>query len=356
MAVARKGLNVTVLWVNVKKGSGLLTRQLSNYEESGLRVMQLDITSAFWKFIYTLYPILKRLVIRTVYPDLKNQEYDVIHSNVIHPAAVIGDSLSKKMELPHIISEHFSKVNYLSNHLVFGKTLRRIYNEAHFILPVSDYLGHVIEGVSKNTKIEIVPNIIDRGDDYYFGDIENTTEVSPIRFVAVAHWHKTKRMVKRPDLIIQALGELKQEGKLTDFSIEFIGGGNQVNSLQKLTSQFGLSVHFSGNQNSNYIGKTLRNSTFFLHASTVETFSVVTAEALACGLPVIASKVGAIPELINKENGVLVDNTIESWKKGILHAVNTNYDKRKISENTDNRFDYTIVGDQLLNIYNRALP
>jgi glycosyltransferase involved in cell wall biosynthesis len=50
----------------------------------------------------------------------------------------------------------------------------------------------------------------------------------------------------------------------------------------------------------------MHRSHCFVLPSDSETFSCVTAEALCSGLPVIASEAGALPELVNGSNGVLV--------------------------------------------------
>jgi glycosyltransferase involved in cell wall biosynthesis len=65
----------------------------------------------------------------------------------------------------------------------------------------------------------------------------------------------------------------------------------------------------------------MQNASYFLHASNYETFSLVCAEALSCGTPVVASAVGGVPEYLNDKNGILVsDNTVESWTNCLKHC------------------------------------
>src|SRR5690606_26944716 len=58
----------------------------------------------------------------------------------------------------------------------------------------------------------------------------------------------------------------------------------------------------------------MRHAVALLHASEYETYSVVCAEALCCGTPVIASAVGGIPEVVDDAMGWLVPgNTVGQW-------------------------------------------
>ena len=91
-----------------------------------------------------------------------------------------------------------------------------------------------------------------------------------------------------------------------------------------------------------------------LHASEVETFSIVVAEAIATGTPVLASNVGALSELINESNGILVNNTLNEWVDGLIKLTNTNFDNEQVSRNGAKRFDITEVGTAFNTVYGLA--
>ena len=99
----------------------------------------------------------------------------------------------------------------------------------------------------------------------------------------------------------------------------------------------------------------MQSSDFLLHPTLYETFSVVIAESLMCGLPVIASEVAAIPELINEENGVLTKNDVPSWESAILQAMTRTFDRAMIASTVANKFSQNSVGHQISSIYTSVL-
>jgi len=67
----------------------------------------------------------------------------------------------------------------------------------------------------------------------------------------------------------------------------------------------------------------------FVIMSPVETQSIVALQALACGLPLIAARAGALPELVNGKNGVLVDTHDEQKLASVLELIATDEPLRK---------------------------
>jgi len=81
-------------------------------------------------------------------------------------------------------------------------------------------------------------------------------------------------------------------------------------------------------------------------------------EALCCGLPVIATKVGGIPELLNNNNGLLIESLDEKALFEALEAMAANYlkyDRKKIAEDAKSKFSYSVIGKKLDKIYEAVL-
>jgi glycosyltransferase involved in cell wall biosynthesis len=127
--------------------------------------------------------------------------------------------------------------------------------------------------------------------------------------------------------------------------------------MKQMVSDYNLkeNVTFLGTLSSKEIAEEMNSTNYFLHNSDYETFSVVCAEALMCGTPVIASNVGAIPEYLTDEMGILVnDNSVESWKKVILNSLEDNYlfNNQNIALNAKKIFSKEVIGKKYNSILN----
>ena len=85
----------------------------------------------------------------------------------------------------------------------------------------------------------------------------------------------------------------------------------------------------------------MMNSDCFVLSSNFETFGVVLIEALACGLPLIATKCGGPEDIVNKQNGILMDveNQLQLEDAMLTMYKNANkYDKQKLRSDAKDRF------------------
>jgi len=88
--------------------------------------------------------------------------------------------------------------------------------------------------------------------------------------------------------------------------------------------------------------------------SRYENLPCVIIEALSCGLPVIATDVGGVSELVNENNGLLVRSEDE---KDLTESMNDvmnnykNYDREQIAAQAGERFSYATIGKQFNELY-----
>src|SRR5690606_30193021 len=95
------------------------------------------------------------------------------------------------------------------------------------------------------------------------------------------------------------------------------------------------------------IADIMRNCVAFLHPSAYETFSVACAEALCCGAPVVASKVGGITEFVDQTNGILIkENTVQEWIQGLSYFISEigAFDRKVLAMRAAERFSAKKVG------------
>lgn len=111
---------------------------------------------------------------------------------------------------------------------------------------------------------------------------------------------------KNLSALIAALPEVRKRNP--ELSLEVIGTGWLLKDLQQQTRQLGLeeAVIFSGNLSHDEVMERLSQSHVFVFPTLYEGFPKALLEAMACGLPIIASPVSVIPRLLEGGAGVLL--------------------------------------------------
>ncbi|KKQ40652.1 MAG: hypothetical protein US58_C0014G0014 [Candidatus Magasanikbacteria bacterium GW2011_GWA2_37_8] len=126
---------------------------------------------------------------------------------------------------------------------------------------------------------------------------------------------------KRPELTIEAISLLPQTIK-DNIKFTIVSGGLKEGFLKKLAEEKKVNVEFKGDLSKEQVIKELKQADIFVFISAWEGFPYTILEAMSCGLPVIASNVGGISEVVNETNGVLVKNEIGQIQAAILKLVN----------------------------------
>lgn len=125
---------------------------------------------------------------------------------------------------------------------------------------------------------------------------------------------------KRPDVLIEALRLLKARGHRV--SLRVIGPGSLCEALHHAVKSDGLEreVEILGPRTD--VAEQLRQLDVYVLVSDAEGLPISVAEAMACGLPVIASAVGGIPTLLTPGvNGLLLQNNESTELADLLEGL-----------------------------------
>lgn len=177
--------------------------------------------------------------------------------------------------------------------------------------------------ISKRRKMMVIPNpcVFDAPRP-----INQTNE----KLIKVGMVGQISRM-KGHIFCLQALAKLKEEG--LNMEVFIVGDGAERVSLEKLCRDVGITAHFPGNVLN--VSKYYNQFDIFVHPSLSEGFGMVIVEAMSAGLPVIATNVGGIPEIITHgENGILVEPaSAESIKRAIFLLISDKEMRIRLSKN-----------------------
>lgn len=282
--------------------------------------------------------------------SIKKKKFDVLNVHIAYPLLTYWKTIRFFVRIPVVISEHWS-----AYHFNFGlpkdtnklNRIKKIFRHQIPLITVSKALATDIEAFA-NVAIKkqyVLPNVIDTDLFYYKnGPIPKT----PVFFM-LSGWAPPKQ----PIVVIHAFVKLLEQHP--DALLKIAGFGLQLNDMKKEVERYGISnnVVFLGKLEASAIADLQQDCSAFIHCSDYETFSVVCAEAICCGTPVIASAVGGIVEFISPENGMLVaENRVELWTDTLTRFLEKEqaYDRNLIAQNAAKLLSISVVGEKYINI------
>ncbi len=327
-----------VLLIQVRYGKmKIISADLSERER--LWLLQCPVRSWFIKEILTSLVLFYFLVLRY---DLS--KYSLINFHIAYPLLTYFHWFKRWIRIPVVITEHWS-----AYHFNFGVSkdlhrIKRIFAGRVPVITVSQSLTRDIErfsGVSLQSYI--LPNVV---NDRIFRPVGHAPDV-PVQFFMLGCW----QFPKVPEVIVGALHALWKQG--FTFTLRIGGYGPYEDALKTQVSALEMDsvVSFTGKLTADQAALEMQRCSFFVHASEYETFSLVCAEAMSCGAPVIASAVGGIRELVDDTNGVLVlQNSIDAWISALKKAFTITFDRTQVADAAHQRFSTESVGQRYRDI------
>ncbi len=240
---------------------------------------------------------------RAVLRDFRRSGWrpEVIHAHVFEagfPAVLLGRALG----CPVVVSEHFT---YFQRGLVRGLDLRLArycFAHADLVCPVSEDLGRQLVRVAPEGRYRVVPNVVDTAVFRPPAVARSRREGEPLRLLNVASLDEKKRQAD----LLDAVARLRAAG--TPAVLELVGDGRDRAALEARATALGVAgvTRFHGTLSPDGVAERMRAADVFVLPSRFENLPVVLLEAMATGLPVVASAVGGVPEIVDERAGSLV--------------------------------------------------
>ncbi len=153
---------------------------------------------------------------------------------------------------------------------------------------------------------------------------------------------------KRQDLLIQAAPKILESFPQANFIL--VGSGRTMDKNIKLISSLGLTSHFIVNGFVKDIRQILSNLTVFVLATNSEGLPVSILEAMAYGIPVVASRVGGISELVEDQvTGILVkSNNVNELSTAIIEILENPVKAKRMGEAAKERVKKHFTIEQMM--------
>ena len=260
------------------------------------------IGRSLYGFLFTMSLLPK---IKKLYKELK---FDMILSTWAYPDAFGSYLIAKALKKSIVIKIHGTDINLYTRYFLRRKMIAWALSNSDKTISVSDALKEEITkiGVPSN-KIVVIPNGINTELFKPMDQLECRRVVGLPLDKKIILYAGNFEYVKGVDMLIDAFGGLLQ--LRDDTLLVLLGDGSFYKKLREKAEVFNMEsrVIFAGRIKHDAMRYYMNASDVFCLPSRSEGCPNVVLEAMACGKPVVATKVGGIPELVSDSNfGILV--------------------------------------------------
>lgn len=236
---------------------------------------------------------------------MKKNKYDLTHSFFTVPCGQVSWILKKMHKLPYVVSLRGSDVPGYSQkfsliYKFINPLIRKIWKDADNVVSVSSGLRDLARKFNPDQEIDVIFNGINISEFQYQPEKVDTDH---FRILCVSRLTQRKAI----DYLIRAVANLKE--KHPDVVLELVGDGEQKSELENLARELKAEKYivFTGLVKHEEVSAYFNRASVFVLPSLNEGMSNVMLEALACGLPIVATDTGGTKELVDDgRNGFII--------------------------------------------------
>lgn len=274
---------------------------------------------------------------------------DILHAHV-YEAGVPAVLFGKRYGIPVVLTEHFSGFPRRLLRRIDVWKARLAFGGADVVVPVSRALQRAIEAYGIRARFQVIPNVVDLGATTARSASCAGADRKRLLFVG---WFDPSH-VKGVPVLLRALAQLQQQRD--DWTLDLVGDGPNRAAYERLAADLGLAdrMVFHGSRPRQEVLDLMRRADLFVLASLTETFSVATAEALALGTPVLATRCGGPEEFVSDAVGILVPpGDVAALGAGLASMLDrlATFDRGQIAQYAQARFGPERVGALLHAVY-----
>lgn len=292
-----------------------------------------------------LFPVARRNLIRAIE---KFGRVDLIHAFVSYPAGNLAHRLSSEFNIPYLVTETSGPFPFPSHRLPNGQPKSEIRDAltsaARRIVP-SEYLLKRFDELGLPSA-EIIPWSVDP-NRFVLGERSNSEGINA---VCCCRLVREKGVFDLLDAFVIA------SRRVPNLRLKIIGTGPDENALKQHSADIGITgkIDWLGALSNDSIAQQFSAGDFFVMPSHLDTFGIVYIEAMASGMPVVATRCGGPDSFITPEVGLLIDigdvqgiaAAMVEMAHGYLH-----YDRHSVRDYCLRKFDREKIAKAHYQIY-----
>ncbi|MDL4840824.1 N-acetyl-alpha-D-glucosaminyl L-malate synthase BshA [Aquibacillus rhizosphaerae] len=284
---------------------------------------------------------------------IDTHELDILHVHYAMPHAICA-ILAKEMaerDVKIVTTLHGTDITVLGIDKSLKKMIKHGIEKSDTVTAVSGSLvAQTKEMLEIEKPIDVVYNFVDESEYYYKNNPDLKQQYHIKKHEKVLIHISNFRKVKRVQDVIRVFEKVNKQ---LPSKLLLIGDGPEYSEIFQLVRELGLEneVLFLGKQKN--IAELLSIADLKLLLSEKESFGLVLLEAMACGVPCIATNVGGIPEVIEDNyNGFIIEvGDIDSMARKSLEVLTNKQLWSEFSSNGLKHLQQNFSAEMILNQY-----
>jgi len=348
-ALVQAGHKVIYAAVDVRSIRRCRKWGFESFEKYGVQIEAINIPGG--RIPKTILRQIQMQGLKNLYKRIETKygKPDIIHAHFLGYGNISTKILAKQ-NIPIVLTEHLSGMNNKALEPRLITLGNETYPKVDKLITVSRALANNIEE-KFGVKAAVIPNMIDTES---FNYINRKNENDDYVFVSTGGLIPRKNM----DMLVDSFNIAFKDKKKVKLYI--FGKGAERSKLEQMIAEYKLTeqIFLMGLRDRKEIAKRMHESDCFVLASKLETFGVAYIEALAAGLPVIATNCGGPEEFVHKDNGILIEvDDTQGLTDAMLkmYSESNKFDREKISKETVDKFSPEIIAKRLTEIYRNVL-
>lgn len=288
--------------------------------------------------------------------SVKKYNIDILHVHYAIPHAFAGYMAKKMLEesgikLPMVTTLHGTDITLVGNLPNYKTAVTFSINQSDVVTAVSDDLKKsTYDLFDVNKDIKVIPNFIEeKMNDFAYVHCQRQQLAEPNERI-ITHVSNFRK-VKRINDVVETFYRVQQK---MPAKLMMVGDGPERTPAEELVKSLGIrdKVIFFGN--SNEVDSILKYSDLFMLPSETESFGLAALEAMACGVPVISTNAGGLPEVnVQGVTGFMSDiGNVDDMARNAIHILK---DEKTLNQFKSNALNHskTFSVDNIVPIYEK---